>query len=196
MSNAAQPRDSQSHETHAPRPRGARAGDAAAARAPIVGVMGAGTCDEATYARARALGTGIARAGYTLLCGGGTGVMEAAARGAWEAGGATIGILPGRDAGETPPNRYIEFPLYSGIFYARNLMNVLSADVVAAVAGGLGTLSEIALALKCGRPVVALGSWDFRIDGFTEPEHLYRVTSTADALERIAALLAASAPRS
>ena len=69
----------------------------------IVGVMGAGSCDSSTYEKARSLGRLLAQAGYVLLCGGGTGVMEGAARGASEAGGVTIGVLPGREASETPP---------------------------------------------------------------------------------------------
>lgn len=158
-------------------------------RRPIVGVMGGSRCDEAAYERARRVGALLAGAGCHLLCGGGTGVMEAAARGAREAGGLTIGILPGRDAAETPPNPYIDIPIYSGIHYARNLTNVLSSDVVVAIAGGFGTLSEIALALRCGRPVVLLGSWDFSIAGFEDPPHLHRAESPEDLLARVEAIL-------
>jgi len=159
-------------------------------RRVIIGVMGAAACDDATYARARRLGALLAEAGYTLLCGGGSGVMEAAARGAKERGGLTIGIMPGRDAREFPPNPYIDLPIFTGIYYARNLANVLSSEVVVAVAGGLGTLSEIALALKCGRPVVSLDSWQFDIAGFERPEHFYAVATPEEALARVRALLA------
>jgi uncharacterized protein (TIGR00725 family) len=160
------------------------------ARRAIVGVMGSSVCDTATYARAQRLGELLAQAGYVVLCGGGTGVMEAVARGARAQGGTTIGILPGRSAAESPPNPYIDLPLFTGIFYARNLMNVLSSDVVIAVAGGLGTLSEIALALKCGKPVVRLASWEFQIAGFERPEHLYEADTPEGAVERARALLA------
>jgi len=151
--------------------------------------MGGSDCDEAAYELARRVGALLARAGYHLLCGGGSGVMEAAARGAREEGGLTIGILPGRDAAETPPNPYIDIPLFTGIHYARNLVNVLSSDVVVAIDGGLGTLSEIALALRCGRPVVMLGSWEFRIAGFEDPPHLHRVESPEALLDRVRAIL-------
>jgi uncharacterized protein (TIGR00725 family) len=151
------------------------------ARRTIIGVMGSADCDAATYAAARELGRLLAEAGFVLLCGGGTGVMEAAARGASESGGLTVGILPGRDAGESPANPYIEVPLFTGISYARNFVNAVSSDVLVAVAGGLGTLSEIALALKCGKPVVLLGSWRFEIPGFVEPPNLHRAATPADA---------------
>ena len=127
----------------------------------IIGIMGPAACTEATAKKAEQLGRLIARAGYTLLCGGRTGVMEAAARGAHEAGGLTLGILPGRDAIESPPNPYIEIPIYTGMSHARNLINVLTAQVVVAVGGAYGTLSEIALAHKCGKPVILLDSWEY-----------------------------------
>jgi len=165
--------------------------EARSARRPSIGIMGGSACDEAAYERARRVGALVARAGFVLLCGGGTGVMEAAARGAREEGGTTVGILPGRDAVESPPNPYIDIPLYTGIHYARNLLNVLSSDVVVAVAGGLGTLSEIALALRCDRPVVLLDSWRFDAAGFEPPGHLYHAADPEAVLDRVRALLAA-----
>jgi len=158
-------------------------------RRPVIGVMGAASCDAETYALARELGRQLGAAGFVLLCGGGTGVMEAAARGATEAGGLTIGILPGRDALESPPNPYIQVPLFTGISYARNWVNVVASDALVAVAGELGTLSEIALGLKCGKPVVLLQSWQFEIAGFVPPSNLHRVTTPEEALARIRALL-------
>jgi hypothetical protein len=158
-------------------------------RRAIIGVMGAAACDAATYATARELGRRLGEAGYVLLCGGGTGVMEAAARGAAEAGGLTIGILPGRDVQESPPNPYIQVPLFTGISYARNWVNVVASDVLVAIAGELGTLSEIALGLKGGKPVVLLQSWRFEIPGFTPPANLYRVATPEEAMARIRALL-------
>lgn len=134
-------------------------------RHTIIGVMGPGDCSPQQAETAARLGRGIAQAGFALLCGGRGGVMEAAARGAQEAGGLTIGILPGHDADESPPNPYIEIPIFTGLSHARNLINVLTAQVVVAVGGAYGTLSEIALAHKCGKPVILLDSWAYHAPG-------------------------------
>jgi hypothetical protein len=112
--------------------------------------------DEATLAEE--VGRLIARAGGTLVCGGRGGVMAAACRGAKLEGGATIGILPGYDANEA--NEWVDYPISTGLGHARNAIVVASGDAVIAVGGGFGTLSEIALALKMGKPVISLGSWD------------------------------------
>jgi uncharacterized protein (TIGR00725 family) len=106
---------------------------------------------------ANAVGKSIARKGGILICGGGRGVMEAAARGAKEAGGITIGILPGFSASEANP--YIDIPIVTGMGDARNYINVLTSQAIIAIHGSYGTLSEIALALKCGTPVIALETW-------------------------------------
>jgi len=126
----------------------------------VIGVMGASRCDEATSEMARRVGALIAQRGAVLLCGGRGGVMEAAARGAKEAGGLTIGILPGMNAGETPPNPYIDVAIFTGLRDGRNWVNVCASDAIIAVSGGYGTLSEIALALKVGKPVVLVHSWE------------------------------------
>jgi uncharacterized protein (TIGR00725 family) len=86
--------------------------------------------------------------------------MEAAARGAKEKGGLTIGILPGINASETPPNPYIDVAIFTGLRDGRNWVNVCASDAIIAISGGYGTLSEIALALKVGKPVVLLHSWE------------------------------------
>jgi len=105
---------------------------------------------------ARALGGRIARAGWTLLTGGqAVGVMDAASRGAAEAGGLVVGVLPQADAAHASPS--VQVAIVTGLGHARNVVNVLSSDVVIACGLGLGTLSEVALALKAGRPVVLLG---------------------------------------
>lgn len=96
-----------------------------------------------------------------LVCGGLEGVMEAACRGAKEAGGTTIGILPGTDRGAANP--FVDVAVPTGLGEARNALVVRAADALVAVGGGYGTLSEIALALKAGKPVVGLGTWD--VDG-------------------------------
>ncbi len=123
-----------------------------------IGVIGAGTCGEELYALAEEVGGLIARQGWILLCGGLGGVMEAAARGAAGQGGLTIGLLPGPD--REAANPYIEAALPTGMGHARNALIAQSSDAVIAVGGGYGTLSEMALARKMGKPVVSLRSWE------------------------------------
>lgn len=98
-----------------------------------------------------------------MVCGGRGGVMEAACRGAKAEGGTTVGILPGMDRQEA--NAYVDIPIVTGLGEARNAIVVRTADAVVAVSGGYGTLSEIGLALKMGRPVVGLGTWELRREG-------------------------------
>jgi uncharacterized protein (TIGR00725 family) len=146
----------------------------------IIGVMGPAACDNGTASAARAIGRGIAQRGAVLLTGGRGGVMEAATQGAREAGGLTIGILPGTDAEDTPPNPFVEIALFTGLGEARNWINVSASDAVIAVGGGFGTLSEIALALKARRPVVLLGSWRLEIEGSVP--HLPRANTPDEAV--------------
>jgi len=117
-------------------------------------VVGAGRCDQATASIAERVGSEIARRGGVLICGGLGGVMEAAARGAKVAGGLTIGILPGERADDANP--HIDIPIATDLGHARNVVNVRAADAVVGVGGSHGTVSEIALALKMGVPVVAI----------------------------------------
>ncbi len=124
-----------------------------------IAVVGGSRCTPEQGALARAVGAGLARAGAILLCGGGAGVMAAASAGARAASGLVIGILPGAGPDESPPNPDVTVPLYTGLGQARNVVVVLSADAVIAIAGSWGTLSEIALARRHGRPVVLLDSW-------------------------------------
>ncbi len=121
-------------------------------------VVGSGTVSGELYKKAREVGRLVAERGGTVVCGGHSGVMEAAARGATEAGGVAIGILPDEDRKRA--NEFLAFSIATGTGHARNLAVVCSGDVVIAVGGEYGTLSEIGLALKVGRPVVALQSWD------------------------------------
>jgi uncharacterized protein (TIGR00725 family) len=127
------------------------------ARRPVVGVMGGGgDVPAATLADAERLGAEIARRGWVLLTGGrAAGVMEAASRGAGEAGGLVVGILPTADL--SGASRYLDVAIRTGMGDARNAINVLSSDVVVALPGGAGTLSEVALAVKNDRPVVLFG---------------------------------------
>jgi uncharacterized protein (TIGR00725 family) len=126
------------------------------------------------------LGRGIAERGAVLICGGLTGVMEHAARGARSAGGLTIGLLPGEDPSEA--NEYIDVAIASGLGHARNAILARTADGVVALGGGLGTLSEIALALRNGRPTVGIQTWRFDRDRRTEPD-LPTAANPHDALE-------------
>lgn len=122
-----------------------------------VAVIGGSQCDDETAETARQAGRLIAGRGWLLVCGGRGGVMRAACQGAREAGGATVGLLPGEDwrAG----NEFLSLAIATGLGHMRNFLVVLNADAVLAVSGGAGTLSEIALALKIGRPVAAVGQW-------------------------------------
>ncbi len=120
-------------------------------------IIGAGECSPETAALAERLGKLLASAGHTLVCGGLGGVMEAAAKGASQAGGTTIGILPGQEIAQA--NRYISCAVATGLGHMRNYLVVLNGDAVVAVSGGYGTLSEIALARKIGRRVIVLGGW-------------------------------------
>jgi uncharacterized protein (TIGR00725 family) len=119
--------------------------------------------------------------------------MEAAARGACEAGGLTVGILPGGSERESPPNPYIQIAIFTGLSEARNVINVRSADAVIAIAGGYGTLSEIALALKVGKPVILLRSWRFE-SPFGEAEGVLRVVGTPEEAVRAAFTLISREP--
>ena len=122
----------------------------------VVGVMGGAQVSNAVLADAREIGRLIARSDWVLLTGGrDCGVMAEASRGAAEAGGLVIGVLPGDSADGVAPGVDIAIP--TGMGDARNAINVLASHVVIALPGGAGTASEIALALKCGRPVVLLG---------------------------------------
>lgn len=128
-----------------------------ASRPRRISVIGSGTCDEATRETARALGGLLAARGFAIVCGGLGGVMTAACQGAKEAGGTTIGILPGEDTDAANP--YVDVPIATGLGIARNVLVVRNGLAAVAVAGEAGTLSEIGIALKLGRPVVALGHY-------------------------------------
>ena len=130
---------------------------------PRIGVMGPAVCSPDLYNLAREVGFLIGKRGALLICGGLTGVMEASARGARDGGGITIGILPGSNPAEANP--YIDIPIATDLGNARNVINILTSQVVIAIHGSYGTLSEIALAMKCGIPVVSLQSW-----GLVPPE--------------------------
>jgi hypothetical protein len=149
------------------------------ARHAVIAVCGAGTCDAATAALAEEVGRRIAESGAALICGGLGGVMEAACRGALAAGGLTIGILPGDEPAAA--NAAVQVAVASGMGQARNVIIVQTAAVVIAVGGAYGTLSEIALARKCGRPVIGLQSWELGQDAQGHP-HIIPAQTAAEAV--------------
>lgn len=123
-----------------------------------IAVIGAGACTPDEARTAEAVGRGIAERGAVLVTGGLGGVMAAASKGAHAVGGTVVGILPGSRAEDANPD--VDIPIVTGLSDARNVIVVGSADAVIAVGGKLGTLSEIAFALKRGIAVVGLDTWD------------------------------------
>lgn len=155
---------------------------------PYVAVIGATNATEWELATAEEVGRLLAEGGYTLVCGGLGGVMDAAARGCESAGGTAIGILPGDD--RELSSRHLTVAVATGFGEARNVIVARSADAVIAVGGEFGTLSEIALALKMGKPVIGLGTWELGRDDL-DRDPILRADTPGDALE----LLARSLPQ-
>lgn len=152
-------------------------------RRRLIGVIGSSIGTERQLRLAYEVGQLLAQRGAVLLCGGMTGVMQAAAQGAREAGGLTIGILPGANAFESPPNDYIEIPLFTGMREGRNYLIACASEGLIAIGGGYGTLSEIALGLRLGKPVVLLESWRFEIA--EEPVEVPTARTAAEAVEML-----------
>ncbi len=123
----------------------------------LISVIGGNNASESEVSFAFTLGSLLARRGYSVVCGGGAGVMEAVARGCASEGGLTLGILPGDSP--SGANGFVDIAVPTGIGFARNRMVVLTGLVTCAVGGSHGTLSEIAFALQAGRPVCCHGSW-------------------------------------
>jgi uncharacterized protein (TIGR00725 family) len=150
-----------------------------------VAVSGGGDAGEAACRLAEDVGRELARRGAVVVTGGLGGAMEAACRGAKAGGGTTLGILPGHDRSDA--NAWVDLAVPTGLGEARNLLVVRASDALIAVAGEFGTLSEIALALKAGTPVVGLETWELARNGRPE-EAIVVATSPADAAERAVAL--------
>ena len=129
----------------------------------FIGVIGGGEVPSQTAALAEEVGREIARQGAALVCGGLGGVMEAACKGASDAGGLTIGILPGDS--RQAANPYVKIPIVTGLGHARNVAVVKSSQAIIAIDGSYGTLSEIGHALQNGIPVIGLNTWSLAIDG-------------------------------
>ena len=128
-------------------------------RRRVLAVLGASRATAGEEAAARAVGRTAAEAGWVVLTGGGPGVMAAACRGAAEAGGVTVGVLPLSGTVAGYPNPWVTIPIFTGLGSARNAVNVLSGDLLVAIGGGPGTLSEVALAAKAGREVLWWRPW-------------------------------------
>ena len=142
----------------------------------LIGVIGAGECNQEIYDLAYDLGRQLAENGYSLICGGLGGVMEAACKGAKSKNGSTIGILPGNDISEA--NSYVDFPVATGMGIGRNIIIIRSANLLIAVNGKYGTLSEIAFALQLNKPVIGLQTWDVS-------DQIVKVESVDDAIEKV-----------
>jgi uncharacterized protein (TIGR00725 family) len=150
-------------------------------RTPYVAVVGPGEASPQELQAAEEVGAGLAAAGAVVVTGGLGGVMEAACRGARSRHGTTLGILPGED--RDAANGWVQVAVATGLGELRNGLVVRAADALVAIGGSHGTLSEVALALKLGRPVVGLGTWD--VHGVDQ------VSTPAEALGRIERVLRA-----
>jgi uncharacterized protein (TIGR00725 family) len=154
--------------------------------APYVAVIGASNATEWELSAAERVGRLLADAGCVLVCGGLGGVMDVAARGAAAGGGISIGILPGDD--RVDASRHLTVAIASGFGEARNAIVARSSDAVVAVGGEFGTLSEIALALKMGKPVIGVGTWELgRDDLATDP--IVRAETPEEALAELRRVL-------
>jgi hypothetical protein len=147
-----------------------------------VGVIGGQLCTDEDERAAYEVGSLLARRGAVIVCGGLGGIMEAACKGAKEGGGITIGILPGPFRGDANP--YVDYVIATDMGQARNAVIVRTADAVVAVGGGYGTLSEIAMALKMGKKVVALSSWEISSKGAPD-ERIMRVQNPEAAVDAV-----------
>jgi uncharacterized protein (TIGR00725 family) len=160
-----------------------------------VGVVGPSVADAQDLLDAAALGRGLAQRGHVVVCGGLGGVMEAVSREAAGAGALVLGLLPGTDRADANPHVSVAVP--TGLGELRNALLVRSSDVVVSVGGSWGTLSEVALAVRTGVPVIAVRGWQVTAEEGDGPSALdvgpYRVASADDALVALDALLA---PRS
>ena len=147
----------------------------------LVAVIGGSQCSSSEAKAAEAIGRELAKQGVIVICGGMGGVMEAACRGASDAGGMTIGILPGES--RQAANPYVQIPIVTGIGYARNVAVVKSAQAVIAVGGSYGTLSEISHAIQSGIPVIGLNTWSLSRNG--QPDNAIIVAeSPSDAVDK------------
>lgn len=141
-----------------------------------IGVIGGAFCSKATEEIAYEVGSLIAKADCTLVCGGLSGVMEFAAKGAFDFGGMTIGILPGSSKKDANP--YIKIAIATGIGESRNAVITSTCDAFIAVGGEYGTLSEIAFALRAGKKVIGIDTWKLERKGKPHNEIIEASNST------------------
>lgn len=152
----------------------------------FIAVIGGSDASPQIAELAEEVGREIARRGAALVCGGMGGVMEAACKGASEAGGLTIGILPGDSRGDANP--YVQIPIVTGIGYARNVAVVKSAQAVIAIDGSYGTLTEIGYALQSGIPVIGLKTWSLSMDGRAD-NNIIAADNPKEAVDKAIALI-------
>ena len=151
----------------------------------MVAVIGGAQCSSEDAALADEVGRELANHGAVLVCGGLTGIMEAACRGAVANGGLTIGLLPSDDPATA--NSYVRIPIATGVGYARNIAVVNSSRAIIAIDGDYGTLTEIAFALKKAIPVVGLNTWSLSRKG-QEEKSIIRAKDATDAVEKAISL--------
>jgi uncharacterized protein (TIGR00725 family) len=155
-------------------------------RRPYVAVIGASNATGWELATAEELGRRLAEEGCVLVCGGLGGVMDAAARGCEAGGGVSIGILPGPD--RDTASTHLTVAIATGFGEARNAIVARSADAMIAVGGEFGTLSELALALKMGTPVIGLGTWELGRDDL-DRDPIVRAETPDEAIDHLRRLL-------
>lgn len=157
--------------------------------APIVAVCGTSTASPAEAELAYTVGNLLAKEGVVVVCGGLTGVMTAVAEGSKAGGGTSIGFLPGTDVSEAAAD--LTFAIPTGMGEMRNALIIRSSSGIIAIGGGYGTLSEIGFALRLGRPVAALATWEVRRPGESEREKgVYYANSPGDAVQWVMAKVA------
>jgi uncharacterized protein (TIGR00725 family) len=153
------------------------------AKRPLrISVAGASQASPEELSLAEETGRLLGERGAIVICGGLGGVMEAACRGASSTGAVTVGILPGSDPDSANP--HVLIPIPTGLGEVRNALVATSSDALIAIGGKLGTLSEIALALRSGIPVVGLGTWELD-PARTKPFVLHRASTAAEAVELV-----------
>jgi uncharacterized protein (TIGR00725 family) len=152
-----------------------------------VAIVGGYEADDATLRLAEETGRLLGQRGAVIVTGGRSGVSAAASKGAYEAGGTTIGILPSTDRSEGNP--WLSLTVVTGMGDTRNALVAMNGDVVIAFDGAYGTLSEIAFALLHDRPVIGVGAWELRRAGLDDAA-ITRVTTAAQAVEQVTQRLA------
>jgi hypothetical protein len=145
-----------------------------------IAIIGARACDDEISQIAEQMGGLLAKYGYTIICGGLGGVMEAVCKGAKANNGTTIGILPGDNPDDANP--HVDIAIATGMGISRNLIIIRSAIAVVAINGGFGTLSELAFALQLQKQVVGLGTWDVS-------DHIVTASDPDDAMQKLTKLL-------